>query len=313
LQAIAKLELTARAHAKINLHLEILNRREDGYHNIFSLMALTGLFDLLKLTGLSAGDSRQETIVKLSDAGGIYSGLMESIPHEDNLIVRAVKSYFNRIRKSGRVSVSVEKNIPSGAGLGGGSSDAAAVLKLLNSHFTALDEAELMELGASLGSDIPFCITGGIAICTGRGDIVEPVKGAIGGSVLIVNDGTKINTASAYRDLGRGSIPHHSSERIDDVRRHITIGLESGGIESIKDVLKNDFEAVIFRNHPGLKLIKEEMLDSGADFAIMTGSGSSITGIFRSDGTAREAEKKLRARAEYTAITEVLKYMNGAS
>ena len=172
---------SAKAYAKVNLHLEVLNKRSDFYHNIFSFNASLDIFDRLTFKRLNVFNKKSGDIsIDIQPEGGEYHDIIISIRNEDNLISKAIKAYLNRIGKSASISIAVEKNIPAGAGLGGGSSDAAAALKLINSYFTdkneGLAENELRQIGAKIGADIPYCLSGGFAICEGTGDIIEDLK-----------------------------------------------------------------------------------------------------------------------------------------
>ena len=153
-----------KAFAKVNLHLEVLNKRSDLFHNIFSFNASLDIFDQLILKRLNIFNKNSgDILIDIHPEGGEYSELIASIENRDNLITKAIKSYLDRIGKSAEISLSIEKNIPAGAGLGGGSSDAATALRLLNNYFIkenkGLSESELLKLGASIGADIPYCLS----------------------------------------------------------------------------------------------------------------------------------------------------------
>ncbi len=171
-----------RAHAKVNLHLEVLNRRDDGYHNIFSLMASVALHDLLKLEESSARELSGgiDIAVAVKNNGGIHGSVIDSIPAHENLIARAATLYYERAGMNGKAVFSIEKNIPAGAGLGGGSSDAAAALKLLNGRLGKFRDDELAEMGSKIGADIPYCLHGGFAIGRGIGETDNAGTGKTG-------------------------------------------------------------------------------------------------------------------------------------
>ena len=167
-----------KAYAKINLHLEILNKREDGYHNILSIMAKTELFDLLKLEKINLYDKKAiETKVSIKNSGGIFKDEIDKIPENDNLITKAVLSYLDKINKSAEIEFSITKNIPTGAGLGGGSSDAASALKILNKNIMGLNDEELFDIGKKIGADVPYCLVNTPAICEGIGERTKTKRG----------------------------------------------------------------------------------------------------------------------------------------
>ncbi|MCX7680161.1 MAG: 4-(cytidine 5'-diphospho)-2-C-methyl-D-erythritol kinase [Spirochaetes bacterium] len=279
------------ACAKVNLHLEILNRRNDGYHNIFSLMVSVDLFDLLQLEELEVFEANKTVDVEIIPRGGKFAWLMATVPHNENLIVKATKAYFAKIGKSGTVVVGVEKNIPAAAGLGGGSSDAAAMLRLMNSQIQPLDEKELLHLASTIGADVPYCLFAGSAICRGIGDEIERIEGRLPYWVLILYRHIPISTKEAYRALertvGDGFVTDGYEEKANLIKR----GVEKGDIGIFKHILKNDFEEYVFSKHPELMRLKEQLLNMGAEYAAMTGSGSAIYGVFKNYDLMRHAEQ----------------------
>lgn len=297
------MKLETKAYSKVNLHLEVLNKRTDGYHNIFSLMAGVGLYDLLILESLNISDASKGISVEIHSSGGIYSDIIDSIPVEENLISGAVHEYFKKIGKGGRVVFSIEKNIPAGAGLGGGSSDAAAALRLLNQQMSSLTVNELLMIAARIGSDVPFCLMGGYAFCEGTGDKLENLRGSLDYFVLIANDNIHVDTAQAYHLLGRGS--EHS--RVDDLsekKEYLRTGIESGKLESCYSLLINDFEGPVFTAYPEVKRVKELLSATAPDYVSMTGSGSSIIGIFKEESIVQEAESFLRDKVKKVIVTK---------
>lgn len=288
------LAYSIRAHAKVNLHLEVLNRRDDGYHNIFSLMASVALHDLLKLEDAHLRDSKGavDIAVAVRNNGGTHAGVTDSIPAHENLIARAATLYLERNGMNGSLEFSVEKNIPAGAGLGGGSSDAAAALKLVNDRAKKLTGDRLAEIGSKIGADVPYCLTGGFALCRGIGEIVMPVPGGLKSWVVIVNDGIHVDTGAAYRSLERGPETDRGREAaIAAATKRIVSVLSRGSAAELAGLAVNDFEGPVIGRHPEIGRIKERLLGLGADFSIMTGSGSTVLGLFPD----REAAERARA------------------
>jgi 4-diphosphocytidyl-2-C-methyl-D-erythritol kinase len=306
------LDIEAKAFAKINLHLEVLNRRPDGYHNIFSLMARVGLFDLLKLedAGIS-GDPEKPVSVEVRTAGGEFAEVLRAVPAGKNLITRAAAAYFRRQGISGDIALSVEKNIPAGAGLGGGSSDAAAVLLMLNDNsrlfgVQRLAQDELAAIGAGIGSDVPYCLAGGFAICEGTGEIIVPVRSRLDRHVLIAYVGIHVDTGKAYGSLHRTSESPYGSRELEEKRTMFKRGLENGDLGPMKRFLRNDFESTVLSAHPELNTLKQRIEGEGAEYAALTGSGSAVIGLF---GNAREASRagaKLRDSAVHVFVTKFL-------
>ncbi len=292
----------ARAYAKVNLHLEVLNRRSDLYHDIFSLNASLDLFDRLTFKRLNISNKFDDVQVNIHPEGGEWPDIFSSVAEEDNLITKAVKYYMGRIKKSGEISIAVEKNIPAGAGMGGGSSDAAAALRLLNNFFIrsneGLSEDELLRLGAKVGADIPYCLCGGYAICEGIGDTVEKIEGKLKYWVLIANCGIKINTASAYKALNRGRNSYFNKTEIEEKKYQFKNGIKKGNIDSFKYILKNDFESPAFSDHPELKEIKNAISGYKPEYVTMTGSGSSIIGLFKNKSDAKKAKTGISKTAK---------------
>lgn len=195
--------IVEKAGAKINLHLNVLNKREDGYHNLFSLMAGLELHDLviLEYYDLAIGGGPPE--IKIENGGGTFSHILDSIDINDNLITLAVKNYLRIAGLSGELHFVVEKNIPHGAGLAGGSSDAAAALRAIDAVIKPGIDGILDKSAIETGSDVPFCLNGGLAFVEMKGEIVIPVNQVLECFVLLINNGIEINTGYAYGLLKR--------------------------------------------------------------------------------------------------------------
>lgn len=281
--------LTAqKAYAKINLHLEVLNTRADGYHNIFSVMAAVGLYDLLKPVTLKISENSGHAI-RIKAVGGDQAGVFEDLPLEKNIIYKAVQAYFEGTGLSCEAFFEVVKNIPAGGGLGGGSSDGAAALRILNSKFALHDNASLLLRAAKVGADVPFCLNGGLAFCEGIGEIISQKDMTLGCKVLIVNNGAHVNTRLAYKMID-DSMEQGKSAKVDEKRTgQFEALLERAEVAAFKDSFFNDFEVPVFREFPSVKILKERMYASGASFAQMTGSGSSVIGLFENVALAETA------------------------
>lgn len=265
--------LSVRALAKINVDLRILNKRPDGYHDLRTIFQTVSLADTIEI---EYGRGRTQINIK--------SNL--NIP--DNLIVKAADSILEMTGATGRIGFVLKKRIPLGAGLGGGSSDAAAVLLALPVLLQKpLPVEKLMELAASLGSDVPFFLLGGTAAGLGRGTELFPLPDLPSLPALLISPGIHVSTTSAYQALGRKLTTSDASPMMNAFQRVTWLIGQSQA--SADWGVGNDFESVVFAQHTQLKSIKGKLLKLGARPALMSGSGSTIFGIF--------ANHQLRDRA----------------
>ena len=265
------------APAKINLGLRILGKRPDGFHDILSLFQTVNFGDILTLS-----DECEPGLV-CSDA---------KVPVDNsNLICRAEEAFLQRTGIGHRVRFELDKRIPMGAGLGGGSSDAAAALRALDRfHGTNLDSYDLESLGATLGSDVPFLVTGGTAIVSGRGEQIERVRWPFDFIYVIVFPGFGVSTAWAYGALeGFANVGEYHAMAV-----RLSEGTASR--DEFLGTLVNDFEPVVFRANPILGKIKAEMLGHGAAVSFMSGSGSSIIALFDHEIDANRCAEHIKDR-----------------
>lgn len=248
-------------NAKINIGLNIVARREDGFHNIETIFyPVKGLCDILEV--VSSLDQKESLIFS-------QTGLILNEPDENNLCVKAyhlIKSYI----ELPPVTIHLHKQIPFGAGLGGGSSDGAHTLVALNKLSTnPLSQKKLLEIALKLGSDCPFFIYNSPCYATGRGEILNPLDLNLSGlNILLVNSGLHINTGKAYSL----SNPKPSVYKLPKSIATAT--------ELWKGIISNDFEKVVFDLYPEIGLIKDELYKMGAIYSAMSGSGSTVFGIF---------------------------------
>ncbi|WP_299034412.1 4-(cytidine 5'-diphospho)-2-C-methyl-D-erythritol kinase [uncultured Anaerococcus sp.] len=262
-----------KCFAKINLSLDIISKRPDGYHNIDTLMARINLFDKLEIEKNSDGKFTYESNLNLGKV-------------EDNLVFKAYEIMKNLAGdKATGIRVKLSKNIPVAAGLAGGSTNAAETMKALNELWgLGLSKKALMEEGAKLGADIPFFFLDRAARATGIGEILEPFRIKTPLKVLLVNDGTNIASAHVYKNT---KLFGH----INNIE--IAKGLEEGSWAVVND-FENVMEDVVLRDFPHLKAIKENLIDKGAIKAIVSGSGGSIFGIFRDEKNLDSAYDALK-------------------
>ena len=284
--------LTSRkAFAKLNLHLQVLNRRSDNFHNLLSIMAEIGLSDLLKLESFEVGPREKSLNVEIINSGGVCADILKEISSEENLISIAVKKYLKALSLGGYLRFSIEKNIPSGAGIGGGSSDAAAALELVREALNLRQDEPLFSAAADSGSDVPFFLKGGVAFAEGRGEILQQIHRSLELPVVLVNNGIHVNTGMAYSSLKRGHDNLYTGAELQRRKNELCSLLDEPS--EWKKYFINDFEKPVFQQHPGLEILKNQMYDFGADFALMSGSGSSVYGVFKDSQTSRLAAEEL--------------------
>jgi 4-diphosphocytidyl-2-C-methyl-D-erythritol kinase len=243
-------------NAKINLGLHIIAKRKDGYHEIETCMVPIPLYDALEM---------------ILDKNSNWNSSGLDIPGDpkENLILKAEKLLRKDFQGLPNLNIHLHKNIPMGAGLGGGSADGAFALKLMNNLFDLhLDDFFMEEYAAQLGSDCPFFIENTPKIARGRGEILEPIDLSLEGTYLVlINPGIHIGTKEAYAGVTPASPKVKLEEVLADRSRW-------------KAELVNDFEPSIFKNHPEIAEIKEKMYEAGAFYSAMSGSGSSVFGLF---------------------------------
>jgi 4-diphosphocytidyl-2-C-methyl-D-erythritol kinase len=264
-----------RAPAKVNLVLRVLDRRPDGFHNLWSLMQTVGLEDEVSI-----------------QAGGDIDGIRlccddpSLTTDRTNLVYRAAEAVLRRCPRPIGLDISLIKRIPMGAGLGGGSSDAAATIiglnRLLDLRWSA---AEMAQVGQLVGSDVPFFFFAPTAVVTGRGEDVMPVRLSGDRWLVLVNPGFSIETKWAYHTLSV------SRTRVRPLAEaHANLAREQRlSWESVLARVENDFEAPVFQAYPVLRTIKERLLILGAEAALLSGSGATLFGVFREEQQARRA------------------------
>jgi 4-diphosphocytidyl-2-C-methyl-D-erythritol kinase len=259
------------APAKINLFLRVLRKRPDGYNDIASLMQKISLFDKLTFAPCPEG-----IVINCPNS---------NLPTEDNLIFRAAQLLFSYTGYPSGVEITLIKNIPLAAGLGGGSSDAATTLMALNEMLgLGVKKAQLMKLGTKLGADVPFFIFGNTAFASGIGDRLEPWKNLSKLNIVLINPRFSLSTKLVYENLNLTL----TKQRINySIPRFFEVG-------DVVREMHNDLETVSLKMHPDIADIKQLLLRHGASGAMMSGSGPTVFGIFTDESTARSVAEVIK-------------------
>ena len=271
------------ANAKINLFLDIESKRDDGYHNIVSLMQSVGLHDVITVSF----EESEEKIIEVSVND-------PKIPtNEKNIAYKAADKLIDK----GKVRIEILKSIPSPAGLAGGSADAAAVIYALKAFgCTRASDEEIIRLAASIGADVPFCLVGGSKRITGIGDVIENIPDVPEMDLVIALDGEGVSTPVAYRMLDDkyGNFESYSVKRFD---------FERFSSQNVYNV----FEEVVLDLRPCAKALKEKMYALGASSALMSGSGPAIVGIFDSYESAESCAEAIRSSGAFAVACKTVK------
>lgn len=269
-----------RAPAKVNLSLRIVGKRKDGYHLLDTVMVPVALFDEITISGARSSRRGGEALTVTCRHPLVPSG-------EGNLASKAASLLMLKKSIRGSIHIHVRKGIPVGAGLGGGSSDAAATLLGLNRLFRLrCRRKELLSLAASLGADVPFFIDARPARARGIGELLRPLPSFPALWMVILYPGFPLSTRWVYR--------HFRAGKLTKAIVNTSINLSLRDPERLKQLLVNDLEKVAMRRYPRIAILKEKLIREGAVGALMSGSGSSVFGIFSSEQAAREAFRRLR-------------------
>ena len=278
-----------KAYAKINISLDIVGKREcDGYHLLRMIMQNIDLYD--------------EIEVEKQECGIILECNKSYVPVDNrNLAYKAAEIFKERYDIVDGVKINIEKNIPVSAGLAGGSTDAAAVLKVMNKLFNVnATEEELMELGLKLGADIPYCIHGGTALCEGIGEIITPIKPFRDKIVVLVKPAFGVSTKEVYKNFNLEKVKQHPKTA------EIINAIENDDLNFVASNMKNLLENVTLRKHKILIKIKEEMNACGAINSMMSGSGPTVFAFFDDMLKAQRCFEKMKKKYSDVFITRTI-------
>lgn len=270
--------IVLKSYGKINLGLDVLRRREDGYHEVRMIMQTVGLYDVLTMK--KRKDDKIEMTCNLS-----------FLPTDErNLVYKAVKLIKDKYHIKDGVEINLSKRIPVAAGMAGGSSNCAAALKGMNQLFDlGLSIDELCEIGVTLGADVPYCIWGGTALSEGIGEKLSRVDAMPDCYILIAKPGISVSTAFVYKNLDFPALSKHPD--IDGMLEC----LKEKDLTGICNRLENVLETVTIKEYPIIEKVKKHLMDQGAKGALMSGSGPTIFAIFEDKKTADDAMESLRS------------------
>ena len=281
-----------KALAKINIGLDVLRRREDGYHEVKMIMQTVGIYDQICLNREKTPGIRVKT------------NLFYLPDNENNLVYKAAKLLMDEFSIEDGVSIDLNKYIPVAAGMAGGSSDAASVLYGMNKMFSlGLSQDELMRRGVKIGADVPYCIMRGTALAEGIGEILTPLPPMPACFVLVAKPGISVSTKFVYENLHANDLRPEQHPDIDAA----IAGIRAGDLKATAQAMGNVLELVTAREYPVIEEIKNFMKKRGALNAMMSGSGPTVFGLFENKTTARNAFYQLRRTnlAKQVYLTEI--------
>lgn len=280
--------MLVKAYAKINISLDVVGKQDNGYHLLEMIMQNIELYDLIDIT---KGDSNIE----------IKCNIPYIPTDERNLAYKAAKLFIDTYGIKGGVFINIRKNIPVAAGLAGGSSNAAAVLKAMRDLYQVkVSDEELTKLGVKIGADVPYCFVGGTALCTGIGDIVKPLKPFKNHILVVVKPNFGVSTKEVYGSLDINKINIHP--RTED----IISAMERNDLGETAALMKNVLENVTLKKHYVLREIKKDMIRQGALNALMSGSGPTIFAFFDDMLKAQRCFERMKERYTEVFITRTI-------
>lgn len=272
--------LELKAYGKINLGLDVVRKREDGYHEVRMIMQTVNLYDKIVMERCDEPGIRTETNLPYVPDG------------EGNLAYRAAKLLMDEFDVKQGVAIKIRKSIPVAAGMAGGSTDAAAVLVGINRMFgLGLSKRELMKRGVKLGADIPYCIMRGTALSEGIGEILTELPPTPQCHIVLAKPQVSVSTKAVYGKLRANELRPEQHPDIDGMR----MAIEHGDLDGVIERLGNVLELVTIPDHPEIGRIKEIMMAEGAEGALMSGSGPTVFGIFKEEEAAKRAYDALKA------------------
>lgn len=280
--------MKVKAYGKINIALDVVGKREDGYHLLKMIMQTVDIYDELEF--------------EKCDKNITINCNKKYLPvDENNLVYKAIKLFMVKYNISSGVKVNIVKNIPVAAGMAGGSADAAATLKAMRNMFKKdVTDGELMELGLKIGADVPYCIVGGTALCEGVGEVVTKLKPFKNKILVVVKPNFGVSTKDVYKALEINKIHKHP-----ETEKLIT-AMKQENIKYVSKNMRNVLENVTIKKHLLIKQLKEEMMKNGALGSMMSGSGPTVFGFFEDMLKAQDCYDKLKEKYRDCYITRTI-------
>lgn len=280
--------MIVKAYAKINISLDVVGKREDGYHLLKMIMQTIDLYDLLEISE--------------ADTGISISCNKTYVPTDErNIVYKAAKLFMDTYNIKDGISIDIKKNIPVAAGLAGGSTDGAAVLKAMRKFYNInISDKELMKLGVKIGADVPYCIVGGTALCEGIGERITQLKLFNNKILVLVKPKFGVSTKEVYKSFDIQKIFKHPCT--EDLIKSI----QNDDLAFVSKNMKNLLENVTLRKHIILKNIKEDMIKYGALGAMMSGSGPSVFAFFDDMLTAQRCFEFMKSKFEEVYLTRTI-------
>lgn len=277
-----------KAYGKINISLDVIGKREDGYHLLRMIMQTVDIYDELTF------EPCEEGIHITCDKEGVPTD-------KRNLVYKAIELFKNIYEVQGGIKVHINKNIPMEAGMAGGSTDAATALKAMRDLYKpGVSDQELMGLGVKIGADVPYCILGGTALCEGIGEIITPLKPFKNKVLLVVKPNFGVSTVSVYKAFNINEVKAHP-----DTEGLITaMGKED--VSYVAENMMNLLEEVTIKDHEEIQEVKDFMVTEGALGAMMTGSGPTVFGFFDSKDKAEKCYEKLKGKYKEAFVTTTI-------
>ena len=271
-------QLTKKAYAKLNLGLDVCYKREDGYHELRTVMQTVSLFDELTFR------KRQDREIHLE----VHAEGQDVPCDQKNLVYRAVSAVMERHEACGGMEILLKKQIPAAAGMAGGSADAAAAIRACNELYALnMDEAAMCEIAVGIGADVPYCLIGGTVLCEGIGELMTPLSKLPEMYFVIVKPDISVSTAEVYGALDSVKSTWHPD--VDGMIRAI----KKRDAGAVVNCLGNTLESVTIPQHPVIDERKQQLLDCGAQGALMSGSGPTVFGVFSNEERQHRAYEKL--------------------
>lgn len=280
--------MKAKAYAKVNIALDVIGKREDGYHLLRMIMQAIDLYD--------------EILIEKIDKGIKINCNKPYVPTDErNLAYKAAKLFMDKFNIKSGVNITINKNIPVSAGLAGGSTDCAAVLKLMNKMFnTNLSDQELMDLGVKLGADVPYCITGGTALCEGIGEKITKLKSFKDKILVLVKPPFGVSTKVVYQEFNLSKVVFHPN--VEGLIKNI----EEDNLEYVASNMKNLLENVTLAKYKEIISIKQSMIECGSIGSMMSGSGPTVFAFFDDMVKAQKCYDIMKKKYKDVCITRTI-------